>query len=135
MLGQQEAYIPSDLHLHQEQTLGSDSLSTLLTPRGSLNPFLNHRGSQTSWAPKSSDTSRITGSQAHRRGRFQLETARHLSTRGNQMAKGKHKCISKKTKQNKNKNPDKQTIKQTNKKQCYLETFSHPSKPRISQQT
>jgi hypothetical protein len=44
--------------------------------------------------PKSIDTSKTTGSQAHRRDKLQSETAIKTNTRGNRMARGKHNNLS-----------------------------------------
>ena len=44
--------------------------------------------------PKSADMPKTTGSQTHRRGYLQSETARPTNTRDNQMARGKHKNLS-----------------------------------------
>ena len=54
----------------------------------------NHWYSVESWTPRIADTTRLTGSQAHRRDRLQSETAKPVSTRDNQMARGKYKNVS-----------------------------------------
>ena len=87
-----------------EQTLGTNSIASRTTPRGSSTPrcsnkrritgILSHQDLRITGSQRELESEEFRHNQHHRKDRFKSDIGRASSTRGNRMAGGKHKNIS-----------------------------------------